>query len=134
MDLRARNRRQYLDYIATLNDRRFDELDRFVAANAVHNGRELGVQGYRAMLADDVATFPDLFFDVVQLAVDGDLVAAVLRFRTTPVAPFRGFAPTGATVEFTEHVFYRFVDDRIAEVSSLIDDAALRRQLPPAGQ
>jgi predicted ester cyclase len=134
VDLGTRNRQQYLDYIASLNDRRFDELGRFVAADAVHNGRALGVLGYLAMLEDDVATIPDLFFDVVHLAVDGDLVAARIRFRITPVAAFRGFAPTGATVEFVEHVFYRFVDDRIAEVFSVIDDDALRRQLPPVGE
>jgi predicted ester cyclase len=64
--------------------------------------------------------------------VSEDLVAARLRFDATPVAPFRGFAPTGATVRFTEHVFYRFTRGRISAVWSLIDDAALQGQLPRA--
>lgn len=128
MDLRT----QYTDYLAALNERRFGDLGQFVADDVVHSGRPLGLDGYRAMLEDDVATFPDLFFDLVHLAVDGDLVAARLRFDVTPVKPFRGFAPTRTKVQFSEHVFYRFADDRIVEVWSLIDDAALHQQLPPA--
>jgi len=114
-------RSQYTAYVAALNERRFGELDRFVADDVVHNARPLGIQGYRGMLEDDVATFPDLFFGVAHLAVDGDLVAARLRFDVTPVEPFRGFAPTRTGAQFSEHVFYRFVEGRIAEVWSLID-------------
>lgn len=127
MDLRT----QYTDYLAVLNEQRFGDLGRFVADDVVHNDRPLGVDGYRAMLENDVTTFPDLFFDVAHLVVDGDLLAARLRFDVTPVKPFRGFAPTRTKVQFSEHVFYRFAGGRIAQVWSLIDDAALHQQLPP---
>ena len=50
------------------------------------------------------------------LAVDGDLVAARRRFDVTPVKPFRAFTPTGGRVRFSEHVFHRFADGRIAGV------------------
>jgi predicted ester cyclase len=50
----------------------------------------------------------------------------------TPREPFQGRQPTGSRVVFAEHVFYRFHDDRITEVWSLLDVAALDRQLPPS--
>lgn len=69
MDLPSR----YADHLATLDERRFGDLGQSVADDVVHNDRSLGLDGYRAMLEDDVATFPDLFFDLVHLAVDAAL-------------------------------------------------------------
>jgi predicted ester cyclase len=56
-------------------------------------------------------------------------VGARLDFRCTPVGEFLGFPPTGRTVEFSENVFYRFREGRIAEVWSLVDREAVRRQM-----
>lgn len=120
---------RYRAYIDCLNRRDWDPLGDHVAADAVHNGRPLGLSGYRAMLENDVATFPDLHFDIALLAADGDLVASRLDFRVTPALPVVGFAPTGATITFSENVFYRFHDGRIGEVWSVIDRAAIERQL-----
>jgi len=116
-DLRTR----YLEYLAVLNERRFDDLGEFLAEDAVHNGSALGVAGYRAMLQDDVATFPDLFFEPLHVVADGAMVAARLGFDCTPEKPFRGVSP-GTRVQFTEHVFYRFAGPRIAQVWSLLGD------------
>jgi predicted ester cyclase len=47
----------------------------------------------------------------------------------TPRDRFLGFTPNGSRLHFAEHVFYRFRDNRIAEVSSLIDRASIAAQL-----
>jgi predicted ester cyclase len=120
---------RYGAYIDCLNRREWGRLGEYVAADVVHNGRRLGIDGYRAMLEGDVATFPDLRFEIALLAADRDIVASRIDFHVTPVAPVMGIAPTGATISFSEHVFYRFAEDRIAEVWSLIDRAAIERQL-----
>lgn len=122
----------YVSYIATLNERRFDELPTFVADDLVYNDAPMTGRQYRELLEGDVGTFPDLFFDIAHLVVAGGLVACRIRFDVTPTAPFRGFAPTGSKVVFTEHVFYRFTGDRITQVWSLLDVEALARQLPRA--
>ena len=122
-------RDRYRRYLDCLNARRFDALGEFVGDAVIHNDRPLGLAGYQAMLRDDVATFPDLRFEVGLLVVDAAHVAARLDFRVTPVRPFRGFAPNGRAVAFSEHVFYRYEAGRIARVWSLIDDTALARQL-----
>ena len=119
----------YRDYIAVLNERRFADLPAFVADELLYDEEPMRADQYRALLEDDVRRIPDLFFDVRHLVAAGDSVAARLRFDCTPVEPFRGMEPTGSRVVFTEHVFYRFDDQRIARVWSLLNVAALQRQL-----
>jgi predicted ester cyclase len=119
----------YLDYLACLNTRRWDDLGRFVADDVVHNGRRLGLSGYRAMLEADVHAIPDLEFVPEILLADDHIVSCRLFFRCTPQRDFLGHQPTGDRVSFAEHVFYRFDDRRITEVWSLIDKDAVREQL-----
>ncbi|SHN47239.1 ester cyclase [Cryptosporangium aurantiacum] len=125
LDLRS----HYTNYIATLNHRRFDDLLTFVCEDLTYNDVSMTSGQYRALLEDDVRRIPDLYFEVMHLIVEGDVVACRLRFDCTPREPFRGLAPTGARVVFTEHVFYRFRDDRISQVWSLLDVEALQNQM-----
>ncbi|OBF34015.1 ester cyclase [Mycobacterium sp. ACS1612] len=122
----------YRDYLACLNARRWDELGRFVADEVVHNGDPLGLSGYRAMLVADTDATPDLRYVPEILIADGDFVSCRLYFQCTPHNEFLGLESTGRRISFAEHVFYRFVDGRIAEVWSLIDRDAIRAQLPAA--
>ena len=124
-DLRA----IYRDYLACLNDRRWDELGLFVADEVQYNGEPLGLGGYRAMLEADTHAIPDLRFVPEILVADEDVVSCRLLFRCTPQRAFLGFEPTGERISFAEHVFYRFDDRRIAEVWSLIDKETIRQQV-----
>ncbi|MDD7942285.1 ester cyclase [Actinomycetospora lutea] len=119
----------YRAYLACLNERRFDDLDRFVHEAITYNGAPMTRGEYRDLLVGDVTTIPDLVFTVDQLVVQGDRVAARLWFDCTPRGEFRGLAADGRRVAFAEHVFYRFADGRIAEVRSLIDVESVREQL-----
>lgn len=123
-------RRHYTDYIATLNGRRFEDLPAFVADELDYNDAPITSAQYRELLENDVRTIPDLFFDVHQLVVADGYVACRIRFDCTPGEPFRGLEPTGSRVVFSEHVFYRFDGNHIVQVWSLLDVAALERQLP----
>lgn len=122
-------RERYLAYLACLDERRFDDLDTYVHDALHYNGAAITRADYRAMLADDVATIPDLVFTVDQLVVADDRVAARLWFDCHPRGDFRGLAADGRRVTFAEHVFYRLDDGRIADVRSLIDVEAVREQL-----
>ena len=119
----------YRAYLRALDERRFADLDRFVAGELVHNGRPMTRQDHAGMIAADVAAAPDLRYGVGTLVVAGDRVAARLLFGCTPTGVFLGLAPTGRRVVFTEHVFHRFDDGRIADVRSLVDRPAVERQL-----
>jgi predicted ester cyclase len=117
--------RHYLRYTDVLNERRFDDLPAFVADELSYDEAPISGVQYREMLEGDVRRIPDLFFDVRHLVVAGDLVACRLRFDCTPVEAFQGLEPTGESVVFTEHVFYRFEGEHIVQVWSLLDLAAL---------
>lgn len=124
----------YQGYIACLNARDWASLGRFVADDARHNGRPIGLAGYRAMLEQDVADIPDLRFAIALLIRDPPHVASRLDFHCTPKGDFLGLPVNGRTLRFSENVFYVFRMGKIAEVWSVIDKGAIEVQLqdPPA--
>lgn len=121
--------RIYLDYISCLNSQNWAILGRYVHERASHNGRRLGLAGYREMLEKDFREIPDLFFDVQLLVAQPPLIASRLKFDCAPRGDFLGLPVNGKRVSFTENVFYDFEDGRITCVWSVIDKLAIERQL-----
>ena len=123
----------YRGYIACLNGQDWANLGRFVHEDVRHNGRRLGLSGYRDMLEGDFRAIPDLFFDIEMLVSDPLRIASRLRFDCTPVGILFGLPVNGRRIRFAENVIYEFKDGRIVEVWSIIDKAAIEAQLQ-AGQ
>lgn len=119
----------YRDYIGCLNEQDWPRLMRFVDDDVRHNGRRLGLSGYRDMLERDFDDIPDLYFDIELLVADPPLLASRLRFDVRPRGTFLGLAVNGRPVSFTENVFYRLSDGKIVEVWSVVDKAAIEAQL-----
>ena len=119
----------YRAYIACLNTQDWAQLGRFVGDDVRHNGRPLGLTGYRAMLEGDFEAIPDLHFEIQLLVVETPYVASRLRFDCTPKAMLFGLPVNGRRISFCENVIYEFRDRRIAEVWSIIDKAAIAAQL-----
>jgi predicted ester cyclase len=119
----------YRDYIACLNRQDWPELGQFVDAEVAHNGRRLGLSGYRQMLEKDFLEIPDLYFDIQLLISDPPYIASRLGFDCTPRAKFLDLDVNGKRVSFTENVFYEFRRDKIAKVWSVIDKTAIEAQL-----
>ena len=127
--------RTYRQYLAHLDERRFDALDAFVHDHVTYNGQPMTRQQYADHIAASTDAAPDLLFTAELLLAQGDLVASRLAFDCTPVATFLGHPPTGERVRFAEHVLYRFEDGRIRQVWSLLDLTAVADQMrPPAGR
>lgn len=119
----------YQEYIACLNTRNLDRLGEYVEESAVHNGRKIGLTGYREMLKGNYRVIPDLRFHIEFLLTDSSTVASRLRFDCRPRAEFLGLQIDGQHVVFHENVFYRFAEGKIHEVWSLIDKDEIERQL-----
>lgn len=122
-------RKIYQNYIECLNRRDWASLGNFVDTGAVHNDRSLGLAGYREMLEKDVSQVPDLYFTVELLVADEDFVASRLRFNVTPIGAFLGLPVNGRRISFTENVFYKFENGKIAMVWSVLDKSAIEAQL-----
>jgi predicted ester cyclase len=119
----------YRAYIACLNKQDWAKLERFVHDDARHNGRRVGLLGYRAMLERDFQQIPDLHFDIQLLIADPPHIASRLRFDCTPKGMFLGLPVNGKKVSFAENVFYEFRNGKIWQVWSVIDKAAIESQL-----
>ena len=119
----------YRRYISYLNNRRLDELDEFLHEELTYNGEPETRADYRERIAGDVAAIPDLYFDVHLIVVGGDQIACRLFYNCTPQSEWLGLQPTGKSISFAEHVFYKFRDGKIYEVWSLLDVASIAEQL-----
>jgi predicted ester cyclase len=119
----------YRSYIACLNKQDWPNLGQFVHEEVQHNGKRIGLSGYREMLEGDFRAIPDLYFDIHLLISEPPYVASRLRFDCTPKGLLFGLKVNGKRVLFTEHVFYEFKDERIKDVWSVIDKAAIESQL-----
>jgi predicted ester cyclase len=121
--------RVYRQYIACLNRRDWQELHRFIDDGVSHNGRQIGLSGYREMLQRDVDQIPDLRFNIEILVSDAPYVASRLSFDCSPKGKFIGLDVNGRRVSFSENVFYEFREGRIVRVWSVIDKPAIEAQI-----
>ena len=118
----------YRAYIDCLNRQDWPNLHQFVADDTRHNGRPFGLAGYRAMLERDFEEIPDLRFNIELMVCEPPYVASRLRFDCRPKGLLLDLPVNGRRVNFAENVFYRFRDERIAEVWSVVDKAAIEAQ------
>lgn len=121
----------YRDYIACLNGQDWRNLVRFVHEEVTHNGARIGLAGYRKMLERDFSEIPDLSFTIELVVAEPPYLASRLSFNCTPRERFLNLSVDGRTVSFAENVFYEFLDERIVQVWSVIDKAAIEAQLLP---
>ncbi|MNT75921.1 SnoaL-like polyketide cyclase [compost metagenome] len=119
----------YRGYIDCLNRQDWQSLGDFIDENAVHNGRQIGLAGYREMLVGDFRAIPDLRFTIDFLVVEAPKVASRLVFDCTPAGELFGLPVNGRRIRFSENVFYQFSGGLIAQVWSVIDKAAIEVQL-----
>jgi len=119
----------YRAYIVCLNKQDWSNLERFVHDEVHYNGRQIGISGYREMLERDFCEIPDLHFDIQLLISDPPYIASRLRFDCTPKGKFLGLHVNGKRVSFTENVFYKFQIEKIWQVWSVIDKAAIESHL-----
>ena len=119
----------YRDYIACLNAQDWPQLGRFVADDAHHNGKRLGLSGYREMLENDFREIPDLQFHIELLIAEPPRIASRLAFHCSPRGAFLGLPVNGRRVSFAENVFYEFREGKIERVWSILDKAAIEAQL-----
>ncbi|QEM82631.1 ester cyclase [Halomonas binhaiensis] len=121
---------RYRGYIECLNQQDWDSLGRYVSENVSHNGKTLGLSGYRAMLEGDFAAIPDLYFNVALLVSQPPHIASQLVFNCTPTGMLFGLPVNGKPVQFEENVFYEFDEDgKIQNVWSIIDKGAIAEQI-----
>jgi steroid delta-isomerase-like uncharacterized protein len=116
-------------------------VDGFFAANYVFHsadGTQLnGAAQFKQFITMLRGAFPDIQYNVDDIACDGDLVAVRASFTGTNTGSLRGMPPTGKKVIMQEALFYRMQGDKVVEEWQFINQMALLQQLgmvPPAAR
>ena len=119
----------YRNYIACLNKQDWLRLDRFVDDEVRCNDQRIGLSAYREMRQKEFYEIPDLHFHIQLLISDPPYIASRLQFDCTPKGKFLGLDVNGKRVSFPENVFYEFRREKIWQLWSVIDKAAIEAQL-----
>jgi predicted ester cyclase len=119
----------YRGYIACLNTQDWSKLGGFVGDDVKYNGQRVGLSGYREMLERDFREIPDLRFEIQILVCEPPHVACRLHFDCRPIGMFLGLPVQGKRIAFAENVIYEFRGEKIQQVWSVIDKAAIENQL-----
>jgi predicted ester cyclase len=105
----------YERYLTRCNEHRFDELGEFVSEKVSGSGAADGLAAYIGRLEALCAAFPDYHWELQEMVVDEDMIAARLIGQGTHTGPFGGIAATGQSVSTQELVIYRFGDGKIVQ-------------------
>jgi predicted ester cyclase len=103
----------YERYLARCNERRFDELAEFVSDEVSGSGPIDGLADYIEGVKAVCTAFPDYHWELQELVVEDDTIAARLIGQGTHEGTFGGIAPTGQRVRTQELVIYRIADGKI---------------------
>jgi predicted ester cyclase len=122
-------REWYAEYLDACNRHDLDAIRSFVAPSVRRAHLPGGADAWMSDLADLFHAFPDWRWRRIQLVVEDESIAALVRGSGTHLGVFRGIAPTRRHVNVAEFAIYRVVAGRIAEYSGADDDAALLAQL-----
>jgi predicted ester cyclase len=110
------------------------EVDTYVAPNFVEHetmppGIPQGVEGLRQFLKTMRHDFPNLRFDIQDLAVEGDKVWVRSIFRGTSTGEFMGVPVTGRNVDTAAIDILRFEGDKVVEHWGVTDMSMMMQQL-----
>ena len=103
----------YERYLTRCNEHRFDQLGEFVSEHVGGSGAVDGLAGYIDRVKAVWTAFPDYRWELQELVVEEDTIAARLIGQGTHTGPFSGIAPTGRRITTQELVIYRFADGKI---------------------
>jgi predicted ester cyclase len=106
---------RYERYLTCCNERRFDQLGEFVAEQVSGSGAVDGLVAYIERVKAVSIGFPDYHWELQELVVEENTIAARLIGRGTHTGFFDGIAPTGRKITIQELVIYRFADGKIIQ-------------------
>lgn len=116
-------------YVAALNTHAFAQLAAFMEDALVVNGQPTPRDDVIAGLEGHIDAVPDMVWRVADIAVDGERIAARFFNTGVPIKPWLGAEPTGARVDYAEHVFHKVRDGRFYELNFLLDAVGVQAQL-----
>src|SRR5688500_2646650 len=81
---------------------KLEAIDDIFAATVVFNGQPVGRDAFRQLVAARRAAFPDIHVTVEDQVAEGDKVSTRRTWEATHLGPYRGIAPTGKRVKWSQ--------------------------------
>jgi predicted ester cyclase len=119
-------------YEECLNQGRVDELSELFTPGVVGHsgsGKQTGLAEFERNVHHVRSMFPNGRFTVDDVVASGDEAAARWTMTATHTAPIAGVAPTGKPIVNHAVVFYRFENDKIAELWVQLDQIGVLQQI-----
>jgi len=119
----------YRRYVELANNRDFDRMHEFAHDEVIMNGTPVARDDMVAEFRRHTDAVPDMSWEIKEILVDGNRIAARLVDTGTPEKEWNGLTPNGATATFAETAFYEVQDGRFKHMWYLMDVDSLRAQL-----
>ncbi len=120
-------------WVEAWNAQDLDAAEELLAPEFVRHDANLpdvdGPHAERQHIADDLAAFPDLHFEIEQLIAEGDLVNARYLVQGTHRGEFLGIPGTGRPMTIQASESYRLAGGKLAEQWVVMDVLGLLQQL-----
>lgn len=129
MTTRAELEELYSAYLDACNAHDLDRMTTFYGPTIRVNDAPIERDTVAAQFAPIFAAFPDWYWDVRNLAIDGDLVSLHFTVTGTHRDTYLGVPPTNRRVAIAQFTIYRVQNGLFTDVWDLADMAAIPAQL-----
>ena len=111
------------------NRQNLDVMDDIFAPTVIFNGQSIPREALKQALASRRLAFPDIQVTVDDQVAEGEKVSTRRTWQATHQGPYRGVAPTGKHVKWTQISIVRFSEGRIVEDCAVADELSILQQL-----
>jgi predicted ester cyclase len=111
------------------NQRNENVIDEVFASTVLFNGQSITRDAVKQALAGRRTSFPDISVTVDDQVAEGDKVSTRRTWRASHRGPYRGVAPTGKPVTWTQISVVRLSRGRIVEDWAVADELSILQQL-----
>jgi len=114
------------------NKGNLDVIDKHISHNFIYQGllgEYRGTDGFRQMVKDARAIFPDIHYTIDEMFGEGDKLAVQYTMTGTMKGAMMSIPPTGKQIKATVAFFYRFEDGKEAEALPFSDSLTMFQQL-----
>jgi len=111
------------------NQQSLHVVDEIFAPTVIFNGQAVTREALKQALAGRRVAFPDIQVTVDDQVAEGEKVSTRRTWRATHKGPYRGVAPTGKAVKWTQISVVRFSQGKIVEDWAVADELGILQQL-----
>lgn len=111
------------------NQQNLNVIDEIFASTVLFNGQSIPRDALKQALAGRRSAFPDIQVTVDDQVAEGEKVSTRRTWRATHQGQYRGIAPTGKQVKWTQISVVRFSEGRIVEDWAVADELSILQQL-----